>query len=111
MCGENDEISKFVGASWSAQYDRLKAYKQVHGHTNVDPDKDKALYKWANAQRQAAKTMFLNPQHKALLDNLGFDWTKPNSDKQKRSRFSGLMCWSSPQVDDKNSAVMVAKTA
>eukprot|EP00959_Pyramimonas_sp_CCMP1952_P463336 9484758-Pyramimonas_sp.AAC.2 len=110
MCGESDELSGYTNASWIAYHDRLVAYKRATGTTDVDPEKDKGLYKWTNAQRQAATTFFLNQQQKEALDKLGFNWEKQKRVKtgKRRSIFS---CWSSPQVNDNKSAAVVAGRA
>eukprot|EP00959_Pyramimonas_sp_CCMP1952_P070804 1478566-Pyramimonas_sp.AAC.1 len=97
MCGESDELSSYTNAAWMSYYDRMVAYKRDNGTADVDPEKDKGLYKWANAQRQAATTFFLNQQQKQALDKLGFNWEKPKRVLTGKSRRSIFSCWSSPQ--------------
>jgi hypothetical protein len=102
MCGESDELSVFAGANWTNKYLELKAYKELHGQTLVDPETHKSLFNWSNAQRDAVTTMFINAKQKEALDKLGFIWTKQKIPKKAGSDggfLTGLKCWSAKCVN------------
>ena len=63
-------------AKWTANFNKLEAFKTVNGH--IDVPKGHELYGWTKNQRSARN----NPKSKhklteeriALLDGLGFNW-------------------------------------
>ena len=71
-----------------AAYDAAARYYQAHGDLNVpseyiDPDGvllgkwvSRQRYAWQNPDRSSAR---LTPERKALLDQLGMVWQKPDS--------------------------------
>lgn len=73
---------------WQAAYDAAARYYQAHGDLNVpseyiDPDGvllgkwvSRQRYAWQNPDRSSAR---LTPERKALLDQLGMVWQKPDS--------------------------------
>ena len=73
---------------WQASYDAAARYYQAHGDLNVpseyiDPDGvllgkwvSRQRYAWQNPDRSSAR---LTPERKALLDQLGMVWQKPDS--------------------------------
>ena len=73
---------------WQAAYDAAVRYYQAHGDLNVpseyiDPDGvllgkwvSRQRYAWQNPDRSSAR---LTPERKALLDQLGMVWQKPDS--------------------------------
>ena len=73
---------------WQAAYDAAARYYQAHGDLNVpseyiDPD-GVLLGKWVSRQRYAWQnpdhsSARLTPERKALLDQLGMVWQKPDS--------------------------------
>ena len=73
---------------WQAAYDAAVRYYHAHGDLNVpseyiDPDGvllgkwvSRQRYAWQNPDRSSAR---LTPERKALLDQLGMVWQKPDS--------------------------------
>ena len=73
---------------WQAAYDAAARYYRAHGNLNVpseyiDPDGvllgkwvSRQRYAWQNPDRSSAR---LTPERKALLDQLGMVWQKPDS--------------------------------
>ena len=60
-----------------AQVDKLKAYKEKHGHLNVRPKDDQSLYDFCHHVRQARKgkgSRRLDETRIAALDAIGFNW-------------------------------------
>ena len=63
--------------SFFARVDKLKAYKEKHGHFNVRPKDDKSLYNFCGHVRQARigkGTYRLDDDRIAALDAIGFEW-------------------------------------
>ncbi|KAL9186959.1 hypothetical protein ACHAXT_010679 [Thalassiosira profunda] len=64
---------------WERTLDDLRAYKEMHGHTNV-PQKEGALGRWVNNQRQfysrklKGEKVSLTDERVRQLDELGFVW-------------------------------------
>ena len=63
--------------------DKLKAYKEKHGHLHVDCKEDPSLYGFCNNMRQARRDMMsgkgrrgykLDDGRIAALDAIGFNW-------------------------------------
>ena len=75
---EGDEVVPLrKNKTFDQQLRELKAYKEEHGHVNVDNKVDKKLYTFTNGMRRASVnkgSMLFNAQRKAKLDALGFDW-------------------------------------
>jgi len=65
---------------WQEKFERLKRYKEEHGHTNVPRSVDNTLSKWCNTQRKRckellkgdAKTPMTRTQFQAL-ESIGFE--------------------------------------
>jgi len=65
---------------WQEKFERLKCYKEEHGHTNVPRSADNTLSKWCNTQRKRCKellkgdtkTPMTRMQFRAL-ESIGFD--------------------------------------
>ena len=66
--------------SFYHRVDDLKAYKEKHGHLNVNADEDQSLFAWCIALRKSRSNtgklgmMKLTDDHTAALDAIGFDW-------------------------------------
>jgi len=83
---------------WMAMFDALKAYKNKHGHcdveygyceVNIENNTKRALGAWCHEQRQkipsklaCRRTLYDYAERKRLLDSIGFEW-KVLSDKEK----------------------------
>ena len=59
-------------AQWTAQFNKLAAFKTDKGHLNLPPDHE--LYAWPYIQRTAMKKHNLSDERIGLLDGLGFEW-------------------------------------
>ena len=70
---------KRIRVSFQQRLDELKAYKDLHGHTNVKKTDDNGLYKFCDNIRYAynhpdkSSTMLVNEERVASLNALGFD--------------------------------------
>ena len=63
-----------------AQLDKLRAYKEKHGHLNVSQKEDRSLYNFCSTLRKARKgkgTYRLDEIRIAALDAIGFNWRNP----------------------------------
>jgi Helicase associated domain len=70
-----------VDAKWEARLAELKDYKRRFGDCNV-PDRwpeNPQLGMWVQNQRMFQKRGQLSPERKALLDALGFEWSRRRS--------------------------------
>jgi hypothetical protein len=70
--------------SWESMFDRLVEFKKIYGHCNVPQHwKDnKRLGKWVNTQRTAYKRSKLSPEKQNLLEEIGFAWRLPPTNKR-----------------------------
>lgn len=76
-----------IRALWSTMLERLSKYKQEHGTTNIDPTIDEQLCQWTRDLRVKFKrcalnmstTSYLAKDKLKALEDLGFEWKKPNS--------------------------------
>ncbi len=61
---------------WMDKFEGLKRHKLESGHCEVglDRDGDGGLPVWVRFQRSLQSRGKLKPEHKALLDSIGFDW-------------------------------------
>jgi hypothetical protein len=58
---------------WLQQYENLKAYKDEHGHCNVNTKED-GLGNWVHTQRTLFRGNKLRKDRKELLDTIGLIW-------------------------------------
>jgi len=88
-CDEDAMTATQMGR-WGAQFLKLIAYKQEHGHCNVvqRDSKNKSLGLWVNQQRQSYKKWKngnktpMTEKRIVMLERIGFNWgTKPRSKK------------------------------
>lgn len=68
-------------ASFLSRVDKLRAYKEKHGHFNVREKEDSSLYNFAKNMRYArqnpkASKRKLTEDRIAALDAIGFDWNR-----------------------------------
>jgi len=70
-------------SSWDNWFGKLKAFKELSGHCNVDTgwEKDPGLGSWVSAQRTRQNKGLLSLERIQLLDGIGFVW---NFQTQKR---------------------------
>jgi hypothetical protein len=73
-----DPNSPESDASWEANFNKLREYKDVHG--SFDMPKDSPLATWAKVQRKQKKCRdskmktFINKERVAKLSEIDFDW-------------------------------------
>lgn len=65
-----------LNQAWLAMFQRLLAYKEVHGDVNVPHQwkNDLSLAAWVSAQRQSWKAETLSQARFQALDEIGFTW-------------------------------------
>jgi hypothetical protein len=77
---------RYGGSSTAASKDdnffaqKLRAYKEKHGHLNLSHKDDSSLYNYCNNLRQARKgkgSHRLDETRIAALDAIGFNWRNP----------------------------------
>uniref|UniRef100_A0A7S1UPC1 JmjC domain-containing protein n=1 Tax=Grammatophora oceanica TaxID=210454 RepID=A0A7S1UPC1_9STRA len=71
---------------WDTHLDKLKAFKQEHGHCKVTKKKDSALYQWVWNQRTYERNGTLAKDRFAALDLLGFEWDPRGLDSKEDDR-------------------------
>jgi len=60
---------------WDEFFNELKAFKEKHGHCSVSSKKcGRELTGWVHRQRQKHSRGELDPERKAKLDSIGFNW-------------------------------------
>ncbi len=71
---------------WEAQFIRLTAFKERHGHVQVSKDskEDLSLANWVADQRKAHSQGRLCPDRIQRLEGLGFDWKPAARPSRKR---------------------------
>jgi len=74
---------------WDTHLDKLKAFKQEHGHCKVTKKKDSALYQWVWNQRTYERNGTLAKDRFAALDLLGFEWYPRRLDASKEDDQGG----------------------
>ena len=69
--------STVVTKAWMAQWAKLRAYHQKHGHSAVPRQypPDQGLAEFVAQQKQRGRTGKLNAEHIRLLDQLDFAWS------------------------------------
>jgi superfamily II DNA or RNA helicase/DNA invertase Pin-like site-specific DNA recombinase len=64
-------------ATWNESYQELAKFYRDNGHTNLPQNHtNQRLLRWAHVQRQE---IYLTPERKARLDELGFVWSRTES--------------------------------
>jgi len=59
---------------WNARFEKLKVYKETHGHCRVSATTDKTLQGWVIEQRVQFNRGGIKESRKEKLDSLGFQW-------------------------------------
>jgi hypothetical protein len=87
-----DDIGFVWGPSnekWQNKYKKLKEFREIHGHVNLFSDKNLTSSKhglsgWVNVQRLDHAAGRLDPERKAVLDELGLIWVDPEVERHER---------------------------
>jgi len=63
---------------WMHNFEALKTFKNMFGHTNVTRTKaeHRALGNWVHEQRRKKRNGLLTDAQISLLESLSFDWVK-----------------------------------
>merc|ERR1712151_1232330 len=67
---------------WLEMFNKLKEYKEIHGHTRVtryNLKSDTSLAYWVARQRKKQRHNCLIEERVKLLDSIEFDWTPPTN--------------------------------
>ncbi len=84
----NTRFEASLDDAWMEKYRRLEAYKEVHGHCRVPQAyEDRSLACWVGKQRSMQRASTLRNDRERLLNDLGFNWSKP------RTKISELQAW------------------
>jgi hypothetical protein len=69
-------LNRKIRLPWMVMYERLKAFRKIHGHTNVPAKwrKDPKLGKWVSRMRY--KREKLAGERIVLLEALEFNWNR-----------------------------------
>jgi hypothetical protein len=59
---------------WRAKFEELKAYRMEFGHSDVSYADNNALLVWIIRQRIKRKAGRLEPERKAMLEEVGMEW-------------------------------------
>jgi superfamily II DNA or RNA helicase len=70
--------------SWESMFESLGEFKKIYGHRNVPQHwkENKRLGKWVNTQRTAYKRGKLSAEKQKLLEEIGFAWRLPPTNKR-----------------------------
>ena len=70
--------------SWESMFEGLGKFRKIYGHCNVPQhwQENKRLGKWVNTQRTAYKRGKLSPEKQRLLEEIGFAWRLPPTNKR-----------------------------
>jgi hypothetical protein len=64
---------------WNDRFDRLKEFKEKHGHLYVPRKTEKQLNRWCITQRAYRKENKLSAERIAKLDSINFQWGRSDS--------------------------------
>jgi hypothetical protein len=71
-----------LDTQWNNMYERLAAYKQLHGHCRVSIQADAELKRWITTQKYNETHGRLDPERKAKLNALHVEWAKKRQEKK-----------------------------
>jgi hypothetical protein len=74
-----DQLKSAYDSQWEASFEKLKAYKQVHGTCQVSPRIDAALQRWTRWQRLLFYQGKLSAAHIDRLNKIRFPWNVQES--------------------------------
>lgn len=79
-------------AIWVEQFERLREFKELHGHCEIgiEADADKELLTWMHSQRRLASRGKLDCERKAKLDSIGFKWSSETLGLKWREMYERL---------------------
>lgn len=78
------ECVEYLGTYWDERFGELIAYKEKHGHVNVPKTGLTALDMWVSQQRIYKRVGKILPEREKLLDQIGFDWNRDETEWNKR---------------------------
>ncbi len=85
---------KFLELSWDEQYEKLKAYKDVHNTLKVEKDWDENLYKWSLKQRNTLRRHFegmsVNLSEERLNKLIDLGWQKDHDSAKGKCNIRDL---------------------
>ena len=67
---------------WDGMIDRLRTYRDEHGHCSVAADDDADLHAWC--QQMRTRVSRLDDNQKRQLEELGFPWSERDAEWQRR---------------------------
>jgi hypothetical protein len=77
-----------IDEEWQNKYKKLKEFQEIHGHVNLPRDNlhrsNHALSGWVHWQRINHAAVRLDPERKAMLDELGLVWVDPEFERYER---------------------------
>ncbi len=78
--------------AWQAQFEKLKLFKEKHGHFQVEAvqDVDEDLQRWVSQQRSKSSRGKLDSERKAQLEAIAFPWDKVITDIRWDERYARL---------------------
>ena len=67
-----------IQAAWEDQFQKLRQFKEEHGHCNVPIGwpKDRPLATWVRSRRRDMKEGVLSKEHVRRLNEIGFQWER-----------------------------------
>ncbi len=70
--------------TWEDMFNALLEFKEIYGHCNVPQHwkENKRLGKWVNTQRTARKRGKITPERETKLNDIGFAWHLPPTNKR-----------------------------
>lgn len=66
-------------AQWESAFNKLREYKEKHGHINVSQRDKTGIGRWSHGQRQNRNKGILTDDQIRRLDEIGFEWTPRDS--------------------------------
>ena len=75
-------VKDWVGRNWYSSFEKVKAFKEAHGHCFITPYNDPSLSEWVYRQRHYYNLMCscrrafgMTEERHRLLTSIGFSWT------------------------------------
>jgi outer membrane biogenesis lipoprotein LolB len=75
---------------WQTNFDKLRKYKEEHGHIDVSPKEDRSLTAWLRHQRKESSKQKLSDEQIDSMSDMGFIWNSRGNRNSWEDKFNKL---------------------
>jgi len=75
---------------WQTNFDKLRKYKEEHGHIDVSPKEDRSLTAWLRHQRKESSKQKLSDDQIDSMSDIGFVWNSRGNRNSWEDKFNKL---------------------